>query len=64
MKNDNENEEKKEVINLINKNDEEIYNAYAKLSKASLEFYEFIKQYDNKEFAIKEYQKIKNKKFN
>lgn len=61
MKNDNENE-KKEVINLTNKNDEEIYDAYAKLSKATLEFYKFIEQYDNKDLLIKKYQKIKSNK--
>ena len=64
MENSNMNKEKKEVINLINKNDDEIFEAYVKLSKESLEFYEFLKKYDDMEVAIKEYEKVKKLKFN
>ena len=49
----------KESINLKDKKEKEILDAYAKLSDETLELYELLKRNKDKQQALKQYDQIK-----
>ncbi|MBR6133660.1 MAG: hypothetical protein IKQ29_02955 [Bacilli bacterium] len=49
----------KESINLKDKKEKEILDAYAKLSDETLELYELLKRNKDKQQALKQYEQIK-----
>jgi len=62
MENDILKKENNNVIDLRGKSDEEIFKAYAQISDDTLTLHELLKKYDDKEYALKEYHKIKEKR--
>ena len=53
------NNDSKENISLKGKTGEEILDIYDNISKETLLLFEYLERYDNKEEALKEYQKVK-----